>query len=213
MTVRVSRRTLLVTAAIAVALGSVSGWLGSRAVLAEIEIGKPAPDFAAIDSRGVSHKLSDYRGQQVVLEWTNHDCPYVRKHYSTGNMQALQRETTANGLIWLSVISSAPGKQGHVSPEQANELTASRDAAPTAVLLDPEGQIGRLYGAKTTPHMFIVDAHGTLVYMGGIDDRPTTDDQDVSGATNYVRAALQELAAGKPVSNPVTRPYGCSVKY
>lgn len=213
MKLNISNKTLLLIAATAVVLGSLSGWLGSRIVLARVTVGEPAPNFTALDSNGVRHKLSDYRGRKVILEWTNHDCPYVQKHYSTGNMQGLQRETTNNGLIWLSLISSAPQKQGYVSSAQANELTASRDAAPTAVLLDAEGKIGRLYGAKTTPHMFIVDDAGTLVYMGGIDDRPTTNKDDVRGAHNYVRAALQELAAGKSLSNPVTRPYGCSVKY
>jgi peroxiredoxin len=213
MSVKISGRTLLIIAALAVTLGGLAGWFGSRTVLARVDVGESAPDFTATDSHGASHKLSDYRGQTVVLEWTNHDCPYVQKHYSTGSMQALQRETTSNGLIWLSVISSAPGKQGHVSPAQANELTARRDAAPSAVLLDPEGKVGRLYGAKTTPHMFIIDEDGTLAYMGGIDDRPTTNAADVTGANNYVRAALGELAAGKPISHPVTRPYGCSVKY
>lgn len=213
MKMNISGKGLLLVAALVVVIGGLSGWLGSRTALARVDVGQLAPDFTATDSHGVHRKLSDYRGNTVVLEWTNHACPYVQKHYSTGNMQALQREATGSGLIWLSVISSAPQKQGYVSPMQANELTASRDAAPTAVLLDPEGKIGRLYGAKTTPHMFIVDEVGTLVYMGGIDDRPTTNKDDVSGANNYVGAALKELAAGNPVSNSVTRPYGCSVKY
>lgn len=181
--------------------------------LAAVGVGKPAPDFTGVDSNGQSHRLSDFKGKTVVLEWTNHDCPFVVKHYSTGNMQALQREATADGIVWLSVISSAPGKQGHVSPEQANELTASREAAPTAVILDSSGDIGRSYGAKTTPHMYVIDASGTLVYMGGIDDRPSSRKSDIEGANNYVRTALNELAAGKPVSDASTRPYGCSVKY
>jgi hypothetical protein len=128
-------------------------------------------------------------------------------------MQALQREATGDGIVWLSIISSAPGKQGHVSPEQANELTASRKAAPSAVILDTSGDIGRLYGAKTTPHMYVIDGSGTLVYMGGIDDRPSSRKSDIEGANNYVRTALNELAAGKPVTDASTRPYGCSVKY
>lgn len=187
--------------------------LAPLGALAAVEVGKPAPDFTGTDSNGQTQRLSDFRGKTVVLEWTNHDCPFVVKHYSTGNMQAIQRETTAEGIVWLSIISSAPGKQGHVSPQQANELTRSRDAAPTAVILDPSGDIGRLYGAKTTPHMYIVDAEGTLVYMGGIDDRPTARHSDVEGANNYVRTALTQLANGQTVSEPVTRPYGCSVKY
>lgn len=184
-----------------------------RAVDAAPTVGSPAPEFTGVDSNGASHRLSDYRGKTVVLEWTNHDCPYVRKHYSTGNMQSLQKQATQRGIIWLSVISSAPGKQGNVSATQANDLTASRGAVPTAVILDGAGDIGRLYGAKTTPHMYIIDAQGTLVYMGGIDDAPTSNPDDVKTAHNYVQAALDELEAGKDISEPVTRPYGCSVKY
>ena len=137
----------------------------------------------------------------------------VGKHYGTGNMQALQKEATGAGVVWLTIISSAPGKQGFVSAEQANALATSRGAAPSAIILDPTGSIGRLYGAKTTPHMYIIDSEGTLRYMGGIDDKPTTRPEDVKTAHNYVRTALADLAAGKPVSEPVTRPYGCSVKY
>ncbi|MFD2113565.1 thioredoxin family protein [Thiorhodococcus fuscus] len=189
------------------------GLLVAGTVLAKPEIGAPAPDFTGTDTAGRTWSLSDLAGKTLVLEWTNHDCPYVRKHYGSGNMQALQREATGSGVVWLSVISSAPGKQGNVSPAEADALTKERDAAPTAVLLDPEGTIGRAYGARTTPHMFVIDGSGTLVYMGGIDDRPTSDPADIEGAYNYVRAALSDLAAGKPVTNPVTRPYGCSVKY
>jgi peroxiredoxin len=176
-------------------------------------IGEPAPAFSGTDTTGKIWTLEGLRGKPVVLEWTNHDCPYVRKHYGAGNMQALQREAAAAGYIWLSVISSAPGKQGHVGPAEADALTRTRNAVPTAVLLDPDGAIGRAYGARTTPHMFIVDEQGTLVYMGGIDDRPTSDPADIDGAINYVRAALADRAAGKPVAQPVSRPYGCSVKY
>lgn len=181
--------------------------------LAAPEIGARAPAFSGVDTEGKTWSLDALEGQPVILEWTNHDCPYVQKHYDTGNMQALQRDAAADGFVWLSVISSAPGKQGHVSAEQAAELTESRDAAPTAVLLDAEGAIGRAYGARTTPHMYIIDASGTLVYMGGIDDRRTTDPADVEGAENYVRVAMTEVAAGDAVSQPVTRPYGCSIKY
>ncbi|EXJ14809.1 thioredoxin family protein [Imhoffiella purpurea] len=189
------------------------GVFATATALAKPEVGAPAPDFSGTDTSGRTWSLSDLSGKTLVLEWTNHDCPYVRKHYGSGNMQALQREATGEGVVWLSVISSAPGKQGSLSPAEADVLTEERGAAPTAVLLDPEGTIGRAYGASTTPHMFVVDGSGTLVYMGGIDDRPTTDPADVEGAHNYVRAALADLAAGKPVSTPVTRPYGCSVKY
>lgn len=177
------------------------------------KLGQPAPEFEGTDTQGKTHRLADYRGKVVVLEWTNHDCPYVRKHYGAGNMQAQQREAAADGVVWLSIISSAPGKQGHVNPAQADELTRSRNAAPHAVVLDPSGDIGRAYGAKTTPHMYIIDPSGTLVYMGGIDSNSSANAADIPQATQYVRVALQELAAGKPISEPVTRPYGCSVKY
>jgi peroxiredoxin len=180
---------------------------------AMLPVGEPAPDFEGVDTAGKTQRLADYRGKILVLEWTNHDCPYVRKHYGAGNMQAQQREAAAQGVVWLSVISSAPGKQGHVTPEQADELTRSRNASPHAVILDPEGRIGRAYGAKTTPHMYVIDEAGKLVYMGGIDSITTANPDDIPQATQYVRMALQELAAGKPVSTQVTRPYGCSVKY
>ena len=176
-------------------------------------IGQPAPEFTATDTKGVSHSLSDFRGKTVVLEWTNHDCPYVKKHYDTGNMQALQREATAEGVVWLTIISSAPGKQGYVTAEEADALTAERDAAPTAVLFDPEGTAGKAYGARTTPHMFVIDPEGTLVYMGGIDDRPTASKEDVEGARNYVREALTALGSGQDVPQSTSRPYGCSIKY
>ncbi len=180
---------------------------------AALSVGKPAPDFEGVDTRGKTHRLADYRGKALVLEWTNHDCPYVRKHYGAGNMQAQQREAAAQGVVWLSVISSAPGKQGHVSAARADKLTVSRDATPEAVILDPSGEIGRAYGAKTTPHLYIIDEAGTLIYMGGIDSITSANPNDIPRATQYVRVALQELGAGKPVSKPVTRPYGCSVKY
>ena len=180
---------------------------------ATLGVGEPAPDFEGVDTQGVTHRLADYRGKTVVLEWTNHDCPYVRKHYSAGNMQAQQQEAAAQGVVWLSIISSAPGKQGHVTPAQADELTRSRQAAPQAVILDPDGKIGRAYSAKTTPHMYIIDPSGTLVYMGGIDNNASANADDIPAARQHVRVALQELAAGKHISESVTRPYGCSVKY
>jgi len=183
------------------------------AVNAEPEIGKPAPDFTGTDSAGKTHRLSDYRGKRVVLEWTNHDCPFVGKHYRTDNMQATQKDATADGTVWLSVISSAPGQQGHVSGAEADQLTTSRGARPTAVLLDPNGTIGRLYAAVTTPHMFIIEGDGTLAYMGAIDSIRSWDDADVPKATNYVKQAMRQLRAGQPVNPRGTRPYGCSVKY
>jgi peroxiredoxin len=181
--------------------------------LAAPSVGKPAPDFTGVDTGGQQVKLSDFRGKTVVLEWTNDGCPYVRKHYRTGNMQALQKELTGEGIVWLSVISSSPGSQGYVEPAEADKLTTSRDAAPTAVLLDPEGKIGRLYDAKVTPHMYIIKPDGTLAYQGAIDDKPTTRDRDVKTAKNYVKTALNQIAAGKPVDPAVTRAYGCTVKY
>ncbi len=177
------------------------------------EIGKPAPDFSAVDSNGKTVKLSAYRGKIVVLEWTNDGCPYVHKHYDSGNMQSLQKDAAAKSAVWLTIISSAPGMQGYADGARANGLTKSRGAAPAAVLLDPEGALGHLYNARTTPHMFIVNADGTLVYMGGIDDQPTKDAATLATAKNYVRAALDAISAGKPVSEAITRPYGCSVKY
>jgi len=176
-------------------------------------VGKPAPDFTATDTNGKVHKLSEYRGKFVVLEWTNRGCPYTQKHYNSGNMQRLQREWTSKGVIWLTVVSSAPGEQGYVTAPEENAYLRENSAAPTAVLLDPTGTVGHLYDAKTTPHMFIINSQGMLIYNGAIDDRPTTDLADVNRAKNYVSASLQEATSGKPVSNTTTRPYGCSVKY
>lgn len=176
-------------------------------------VGEKAPEFVGTDSHGKAHKLSDYRGKVVVLEWHNQGCPYTKKHYESGNMQKLQREWTAKGVVWFTVVSSAPGTQGYVTAEQENEYLQKMNAAPTAALLDPTGVIGHLYGAKTTPHMYIIDSRGQLVYEGGIDDKPTSDPADIPGATNWVQAALAEVTAGKQVATPVTRPYGCSVKY
>lgn len=176
-------------------------------------VGEAAPDFAGTDSNGKAHKLSDYRGKVVVLEWHNQGCPYTKKHYDTGNMQKLQKDWTAKGVVWLTIISSAPGEQGYVTAEQENEYLKKTNSAPTAALLDPSGAIGHLYGAKTTPHMYVINPRGRLVYEGAIDDKSTADAKDIAGATNWVQAALTEVAAGKQVATPVTRPYGCSVKY
>jgi hypothetical protein len=175
-------------------------------------VGEPAPTFGTSDSTGKTVSLGDFAGKYVVLEWTNDGCPFVQKHYNSGNMQALQKDATNDGAVWLSVISSAPGKQGHVDGDGADALTRSRDAHPTHVLLDESGDVGRLYGAKTTPHMFIVDPKGTLVYAGGIDSIPSADPADIPKAKPYVKLALAEAMAGKPVSEAVTKPYGCSVK-
>jgi len=189
------------------------GLLAPHSAWAAAKVGAPAPAFTAGATTGKGVSLADYRGRIVVLEWTNHDCPYVRKHYDTGNMQTLQKDATEQGVTWLTIISSSPGTQGHVSPSQADELTVKRNASPSAVLLDPTGVVGRMYGATNTPHMYVVDPAGMLVYAGAIDDRPTTRRADVPGAQNYVRTALQSVAAGQPVKTPVTRAYGCTVKY
>lgn len=183
----------------------------SRALAARV--GERAPDFTATDSNGKVHKLSEYQGKFVVLEWSNRGCPYTQKHYNSGNMQRLQQRWTGRGVIWLTVISSAPGKQGYVTASEENAYLKQVNAAPTAVLLDPTGAVGHLYEAKTTPQLFIINPQGTLIYNGAIDDRPTTDEADVKGAKNYLTAALEEATSGKPVSSPTSRPYGCSVKY
>lgn len=180
---------------------------------AETKVGAPAPAFSAVNSEGKTVSLEDYRGKTVVLEWTNDGCPYVRKHYGSGNMQALQKKWTGQGIVWLSVISSPPGEQGFADAPRANSLTSERSAAPTAVLLDSGQQVARAYGATATPHMYIVKPDGMLAYAGAIDDKPTARPADIKDAKNFVDQALTELKAGKPVSNPATRAYGCAVKY
>lgn len=194
-----------------VALAAAILWLDLPARAAKV--GEPAPDFSATDTYGKVHKLSDYAGKFVVLEWHNRECPYTLKHYASGNMQRLQKEWTAKGVVWFTVISSAPGQQGYVTADDENQYVKKVDASPTAVLLDPKGDLGHMYGAKTTPHMFIISPQGILVYNGGIDDKPTTDLADIATARNYVSMALQEAMAGQSVSVPTSRPYGCSVKY
>jgi hypothetical protein len=176
-------------------------------------VGEPAPDFTATDTNGAVQKLSEYQGKYVVLEWTNRGCPYTQKQYNSGNMQRLQREWTGRGVIWLTVVSSAPGKQGYVTASEENAYLKQANAAPTAVLLDSAGTLGHLYQTKTTPHMFIISPKGVLIYDGAIDDLPTTDLADVKGAKNYVSLALEEATSGKAISVPMTRPYGCSIKY
>jgi len=177
------------------------------------KVGEAAPDFEATDSNGQTHKLSEYHGKFVVLEWHNNGCPYTRKHYESGNMQRLQREWTGKGVVWFTVISSAPGQQGYVTAQMENDYLKQMNAAPTAALLDPQGYLGRLYSAKTTPHIFIINRAGVLIYDGAIDSRATTDQADIASAKNYVSEALGEAMAGKPVTTPTSRPYGCSVKY
>jgi peroxiredoxin len=178
-----------------------------------VRVGAPAPAFTAVDSNGKSHNLSDFKGKTVVLEWTNHECPFVRKHYDSNNMQALQKEKTGKGVVWLSVISSAPGQQGNVTPQKANELTKSRNASPTAVLIDADGKVGKLYQARTTPHMYVIDKNGALQYTGAIDDNSSKNPQDAKTANNYVRAAVDSVLKGEAVKTSTTQPYGCSVKY
>ncbi|GAA4716983.1 redoxin domain-containing protein [Sphingomonas lutea] len=176
-------------------------------------VGKPAPNFTAADVNGKPVRLSSFRGKTVVLEWNNPECPFVKKHYGSGNMQKTQAAATRDGVVWLSINSGAPGKQGHVNGAQAKAHLASAGAKPTAYLLDPRGVVGKLYDAKTTPHLFIINKAGTLVYAGGIDDKPTPRPADVAGARNHVLAALSEIKAGKAVSVASSRPYGCAVKY
>jgi peroxiredoxin len=197
----------------ALALGLAVLALGAAPAIAAPTLGKPAPAFQAVDASGRTRALSEFKGKTVVLEWTNEGCPYVQKHYSSGNMQATQRKAIADGAVWLTVISSAPGMQGYLTAPQAKAWKTSAKAASTDVLLDPAGKVGRAYEAKTTPHMFVIDKAGTLVYMGGIDDRPYSEPESLKGATNYVTAALADVKAGRPVAKAVTRPYGCSVKY
>ena len=180
---------------------------------APLRINELAPDFSGVDSNGATHNLSGFIGKTVVLEWTNHQCPFVGKHYGSNNMQTLQAEATDQDVVWLSIISSAPGQQGYVTAAEANDLTTSRGARPTAVILDPEGEIGRLYSARTTPHMYVIDPQGKLRYMGGIDNIPSADPADITSATNYVRATLNSLQSGQSVDPTLTQPYGCSVKY
>ncbi len=177
------------------------------------KVGEAAPDFTTTASNGKTFHLSDYRGKFVVLEWHNNGCPYVGKHYKSGNMQRLQKQWTARGVIWFTVISSAPGKQGYVTTSEENDYLAKMQAAPTAALLDSSGEIGHHYGAKTSPQMVVINPQGVVIYDGAIDDRPTTDLSDIPGATNYVNLALEQAMAGKRVETAATRPYGCSVKY
>lgn len=185
----------------------------ASAAMANAELNKPAPAFDAVGADGKPLKLDAYKGKTVVLEWTNHECPFVVKHYDSGNIPNLQKDAAGKGVVWLQVVSSAPGKQGYVDGATAQKLNGSRKAVPTATVLDPDGKIGKLYGAQTTPHIFIVNAAGQLVYKGGIDSIPTANKDDLAKAENYVTAALTSISAGKPVEKANTRPYGCSIKY
>ena len=178
-----------------------------------VEAGQPAPGFTLRDAAGKEVTLADFRGKYVVLEWVNFECPFVRKHYGSGNMQNLQRTYTARGVVWLSICSSAPGTQGYLEAEDLTERIAEEKSVPTAYLVDSDGKVGKAYGAKTTPHMWVIDPKGVVLYAGGIDDKPSTDKDDIAGATNYVRQTLDAAMAGKEVTLKSARPYGCSVKY
>lgn len=180
---------------------------------AQQSTGQAAGNFRLTDATGKAVQLSDYRGKTVVLEWNNPDCPYVKKHYDSGNMQRTQAAARQGGAVWLTINSGAPGKQGHLTGAAAQAYVATAKARPTAYLLDPEGRVGRGYAAKTTPHLYVIDARGMLRYQGGIDDKPTSDKADIAAARNHVTAALGEMKAGRAVSVAETRPYGCSVKY
>ena len=182
-------------------------------LIAAAKVGDAAPDFTATASSGKTYRLSSNLGKYVVLEWHNNGCPYVGKQYNSGNMQRLQKEWTAKGVVWFTILSSAPGKQGYVTASEENGYLEKMHAAPTAALLDPTGEIGHLYDAKTSPQMVVINPQGIVIYDGAIDDKPTTDLADVPGATNYVNLALEEAMAGKKIETPATRPYGCSVKY
>ncbi len=186
---------------------------GGSLIYAQVKTGEPAPDFMAADIKGTTHSLSDFKGKYVILEWFNYDCPFVKKHYGSGNMQALQKEYTDKGSVWLAIDSSAEGQQGYYTPQEAMKLSEERNSAATAIFLDPSGEIGKLYGAKTTPHMFIINPEGVLIYQGAIDDISSADAADIAGSVNYVKAAMDEASAGKPVTNSNTKSYGCSVKY
>lgn len=195
----------------ALATAALLAWPAAGHAAAPVD--QPAPGFSLKDSNGATHDLASYRGKFVVLEWVNFDCPFVGKHYGSGNMQSLQQTYTAKGVVWLSINSSAPGKQGYFPPDEINALIARKHAHPTAYLIDSDGKVGREYGAKTTPHMFVIDPEGTVLYAGGIDDKPSTDVADIATAKNYVKAALDEALAGQPVAVTSSQPYGCSVKY
>ena len=196
---------------IAIALSTLA--LIASPAAAAPRIGAPAPDFIAADTSGKPVKLSQFRGKTVVLEWNNPGCPFVQKHYDSGNMQKTQAAAVKGGAVWLIVNSGAPGKQGHMTGAEASAFVKKQGAAPTAYLLDPKGVVGRLYDAKTTPEMVVIDPKGTLVYQGAIDDKPTSDVADIGTARNHVAEALGEMRAGKPISVAQSRPYGCTVKY
>ncbi|CAD5370165.1 PPO candidate 1 [Rubrivivax sp. A210] len=200
-------KTLIAATVLAVAFAQGSG---ARAAAA---VGQPAPAFSAVDTTGKTVQLSDFKGRHVVLEWVNPECPFVDKHYGAANMQATQKDATSQGVVWLAINSTTPEHGDYKKPAEMAQWMKAQKAAASATLMDSDGRIGRAYGARTTPHMYIVDPQGKLVYAGGIDNRPTADPADIPGATNHVKLALAEALAGKTISQAATRPYGCSVKY
>lgn len=203
--------TGLATAAATATAAAIA--IASPAPLPEPAVGTAAATFTATDMNGKTVDLAKYRGKVVVLEWNNPGCPFVKKHYDSGNMQKTQAAATAQGAVWLTINSGAPGQQGSMDGPAAQKFVAGANAKPSNYVLDPTGKVGKAYGARTTPHMYIIDASGRLVYRGGIDDKPTPNKADIAGARNHVLAAFAEIKAGKPVSVADTRPYGCSVKY
>ncbi|PSQ97931.1 MAG: thioredoxin family protein [Bacteroidetes bacterium SW_9_63_38] len=207
MRIRVSSILALVAGLLLWGLG------GPRTAQSQATVGEPAPSFTLPDTDGESHSLSDFKGTYVVLEWLNFECPFVGKHYGTGNMQRLQKTFTEKGVVWLSIVSSARGKQGYYPPQEMTAQKEQRDAHMSAILMDPSGEVGRTYGATVTPHMYVINPEGTLIYKGGIDDKPTTDEADVKGATNYVKTALTQAMNGNEVDPKTAAPYGCTIKY
>ena len=201
---KILKKFLFALAALAVLAG---------AARATVEVGQPAPDFTLTDINGQTHSLSDYKGRIVVLEWNNPGCPFVKKHYESGNIPALQKAATAGGIVWLTINSGAPGNEGALSPPEIKAWLQENAAMPTAYFCDADGKVGHLYGAKTTPDMYVINANGTLVYKGAIDSIRSADAADIARATNYVKAALDALRSGQPIAKPVSEPYGCSVKY
>jgi peroxiredoxin len=189
------------------------GWIAALGAMAAVAPGQPASDFSLPDITGKPHKLSDLRGKYVVLEWFNSECPFVQKHYESGNMQALQREYTAKGVVWLAINSTSPSHSNFRDESRSAQIMRDWKMTPSALMLDKDGKVGQAYGARTTPHMFVIDPQGKVIYAGGIDDRPTFSASDIKGAKNFVASALDESMNGKSVSVATARPYGCSVKY
>ena len=211
----IRHRSLLSLAVVVIASFTSSGCSESEAapIPDSPPVNQPAPTFTVSDTKGNTHTLDSYRGKWVVLEWFNHDCPYTKKHYKSDNMQSLQREYTKKGVVWVSVLSSAPGKQGYRSVAEANEEVTEKRAAPSFVVRDTAGVLGRQYGARTTPHLFVIDPAGVLRYAGAIDDKPSAKPKDIEVANNYLKSALDAGLAGQPITVATSQPYGCDVKY